>query len=259
MRRRCRRLLIALLSLPSLLPALGALGQSTPLDCDASNLRPIGGASGYTARRGDSRCEGVYQSPVSATGLEVISVTLGPLDFDVELDDHLVVSMPDLGALDADAIRVRAVALPLRTYYRMDTLVAPGQTMRWPVGAVLRPWDLTSDRLGVFGWIDHAGDRVLVPVAVNPEDQSSADDASRVLIKLRSPVRLDRVVWREVADDGSVSDWRPVVERTVRGGEAIAFKLPAGPAGVLRLDFRARRPNSDYWLALDLRIWRPTS
>jgi hypothetical protein len=233
-----------------------AAAQSTPLDCDAS-LRPTAGTSGYTAREADPRCEGVYQSPVSATGLEVVSVTLGPLVFDIEGDDQLVVSLPDLGTLDAKAVRIRAVALPLKTYYRMDGLLPPGRTMRWPIGAVIRPWGLTGARLGAFGWTDRDGERIMIPVSVVPEGRAPIGAAGNVEVTLRSPVHLERLLWREIAGDGSVSDWRPVVERPVQGGEAVRFELPAGPPGVVHLDFRAKRSNSDEWLALDLNVWRP--
>jgi hypothetical protein len=251
-----RRPVVALVGLSLLSHAPVAAAQSTRLDCDPS-VRPIAGGSGYDERIGDPRCEGFFQSPVSATGLEVVSVTLGPLTFDIKTDDELVVSLPDLGELDPEAIRVRAVALPLRMYYRMDTLLAPGRTMRWPVGAVIRPWDLTDARLGAFGSIDRNGERIMIPVAVAAEDEGSTDAAGNVLIKLRSAVRLERLLWRAISPDGSVSDWQPVVERSVQGGEAIPFALPAGPPGVVHLDFRAKRANSDEWLALDLNVWRP--
>ena len=143
-------------------------------------------------------------------------------------------------------------------YYRMDALLAPGRTMRWPVGAVIRPWDLTDARLGAFGSIDRNGERIMIPVAVAPEE-SLDEGAGNVVIKLRSPVRLERLLWREISPDGSVSDWQPVVERPLQGGEAIPFALPAGPPGVVHLEFRAKRANSDEWLALDLNVWRPAA
>ena len=115
--------------------------------------------------------------------------------------------------------------------------------MRWPVGAVIRPWDLTGARLGAFGPIDRNGERIMIPIAVAPEEEASTDAAGKVVIKLRSPVRLERLLWREISPDGSVSDWQPVVERPVQGGEAIPFALPAGPPGVVHLDFRAKRAN----------------
>jgi len=127
------------------------------------------------------------------------------------------------------------------------------------VGAVLRPSHLTSAELGVFGWIERLGKFILIPIAVNPNVQLFADGARHVLVQLRSSVRLDRLVWREVADDGAVSDWQPVVDRPIETGEIIGFELPAGPTGVLHLDFRAKRLNSDDWLSLDLNVWRPAT
>src|SRR5688572_24125356 len=114
-----------------------AAAQTASPRCDTS-LRAIADATGYRARAGDPRCEGVFESPVSVTELEVVSVTVGALSFDIDVHHEVVVAPPDLKGLNAKAVNVRAVALPLRTYYRMDAVLAPGEIFHWPLAAVVR-------------------------------------------------------------------------------------------------------------------------
>src|SRR5262249_47462123 len=102
--------------------------QSLDVSCDA-HLQPIPGSQGYQKRTGAVRCEGMYRSPVSGFGLEVVSFITGGLSFDLERDRQLSVLVPVTPSLLGEAVHVRAVGLPLRTYYRMDALVAPGERL----------------------------------------------------------------------------------------------------------------------------------
>lgn len=254
--RRHRKILLTSVSVLLALDVSFAIGQAIVFECDPS-VSPIGGMLGYAPRKGDARCEGIYQSPANATGPEVVSVTLGRLEFDTNNDDRLAVSLPDLTGMEVGAVWIKAVALPDRTFYRMDSLLVPGETMAWPIGAVIRPWGLADTQLGVLGWLEQDGERVTIPVLVAPEGQQSKKAGDTVEIKLRSSVDLERIVWRSALKDGPVSRWLPVVKGSVRGGEIITFRPPSGPVGVVRLDFSAKRKNTDDWLTLTLNLWRP--
>src|SRR5687768_5596956 len=86
-------------------------GQSDPCD---PQLRPLAGHMGYIWR-GD-RCEGLYLSPVAADDLELVSLVQGKLHFDLQPKTRLQVSAPPIADLAHGPVRIRAVALPLRTY-----------------------------------------------------------------------------------------------------------------------------------------------
>jgi hypothetical protein len=225
-------------------------------DCDAAGLRPVTGAMGYAGRSSDSRCEGFFESPVSGAGLELVSATIGVIDWDAGRADRLIVSAPDVSLPGAGELSLRAVGLPPRLYYRMDATIPTGATLTWPVSDVLAPSGITPADLGVYAWVDGADGRVFVPVRVAA---SAAPPAATgpVVLRLRSYATLDRVVWREVAADGSSSEWRSVTERPHHGGESLSFELPAGAAGPVVLEFRARRAGTDDWLALLVTLWRP--
>src|ERR1043166_1414631 len=87
--------------------------------------------SGYQ-RRGD-RCEGLYVANVGAHSLAAMSFSLGKIRFELDPAVRLQVSAPG----QTQSINVRAVAIPPKTYYRMDAALPAGATMVWPVRDVL--------------------------------------------------------------------------------------------------------------------------
>jgi hypothetical protein len=213
----------------------------------------VAGEIGYAERSGDRRCEGFFSSPVSASGLEVVSVTFGPVDWEPEAD-RLYVGAPDLSPLGAQALQLRAVGLPPRLYYRLDATIASGGTLAWPVADVLAPGGLRPDSIGVYGWIDGPLGRVFVPVVVSAAD---AAESATVVLTLRSFGAVDRLLWREFAPDGQPTRWAPVTEGRLAAGANVAFDLPDGESGLITLEFRALRAGTDDWVPLRATIWRP--
>jgi len=60
------------------------------------------------------------------------------------------------------------VALPPRVYYRMDATVPVNRPLIWPVDALLLPWRLDANKVGIFGWVGTEGERTSVPLQVVP-------------------------------------------------------------------------------------------
>ncbi len=232
-----------------------ALGQSTVDICDPS-LLSVRGVLGYAFRKTDSRCEGIYESPVSASGMKVVSVTLGRLEFNVDRDEGLVISLPDLSGLDIDAVRIRAVALPVRVYYRMDARLVVGETLHWPIGEVVGPLGLSDEQLGVYGWADRGGERIIIPVAVTREGSPNGGQEA-VIITLRSHTELEHVVWRTISAEGIATPFESLIDERVHGGDPIQLTLPPGSPGIIKLDLRGKWPDSDEWQALRFNAWRP--
>jgi len=225
--------------------------------CEDANIRPIQGSSGYRARSNDARCEGFFESPVSVGGLEVVSFTVGNPEFDIQSEDSLAISAPYEGISAAQFVNIRAVALPLRTYYRMDTRLTSTRPMTWPVTPILRPWGLSSKRVGIFGWISRDDRPLFIPIRVGNGKGGSSASTRVLVLKLRSPAPLDRLLWRTGDDRGAKTPWRSVTDSDVRSGETVTFRLPPGPIGIAEFEFRAKRQNTDIWYPLDISIWRP--
>jgi hypothetical protein len=249
------RLVVSVLVLAaSILPNRAGLSQGLDLDCSAFAVRPTAGTYGYRERDGDARCEGFYEPQVSATGLELVSATIGSITFEPATHDRAIIEVPSLPIESADAIAVRIVALPLGLHYRLDARARPGSTLTWPLGAVVEPSRLKSTDLGAFAYFSEEDDRIIVPVMVAPPD--AAPSGSGIELALRSPVDLETVWWRQLHDNGA-SGYQEI-PGFVYGGDVIRFAVPDSDDERLRLEFRARLANSNRQRSLTLTLQRPS-
>lgn len=249
------RLVVSILVLvSSFLPIRTGLTQGLDVDCAAFAVRPTAGTYGYRERNGDARCEGFYEQQVSATGLELVSATIGSITFEPETHDRVIIDVPSVATESAEALVVRVVGLPLGLHYRLDAHASPGSTLTWPLGAVVEPSRLKSTDLGAFAYFSEGSDRVIVPVRVAPPDAASI--SSGIELTLRSPVDLEQVWWRQL-HEGGASDYQDVTG-FVFGGDVIRLAIPDGDGERLRLEFRARLANSNRQRSLTLTLQRPS-
>jgi hypothetical protein len=209
--------------------------------------------------RGDARCEGFYQSPVSAGGLELVSLTAGAVDYKLRSDGTVHITALHARALNSADVRVQARALPLGTYYRMDAPIPASGSMAWPMTAVLAPAKLTADTIGVIAWFRNGTDQVFVPVAVSDRPPPTAGPTSIVAI-LRSPVDLDELRWRSRRDNssGKPSEWKKFETgaHALRAGQSIRLEL-ASAQGAGLVEVSAKTAKSDRWLSLQMRVFEP--
>jgi hypothetical protein len=228
-------------------------GQAQAPPCDA-RLQPITGTVGYVPR--GNRCEGQYVSPVSAPGLELLSLLRGRLTYDLQSPAPLVVIAGGIEDVAPGPLHVRALARPLRTYYRMDALVPREGRLTWPLIEVLAPLRLPADKLGVFGWVETPTGRLFVPLRVV---QGAAPPPGGPLeLVVRSSLDVERVLWRHVIEGqppATPTKWQPAAG-SLPAGQPVAVVLPEGPRAVLRLDLVAKSPHRDEWTELTLRVLR---
>lgn len=117
--------------------------------CDPTLVRPTRDPSAY-GRRGD-RCEGVYIKEVAGSGgLQVASFVESGTPFEIASGERLQVAWSQPGEA---AVRLRAVALQRRVYYRMDVVRDRARTFEWPAD-VLVSLGLQPRDLGVVGWVE---------------------------------------------------------------------------------------------------------
>jgi hypothetical protein len=237
-----------------------ALSPVRAASCDPV-LAPFPGSDlGYTSL-GD-RCEGFYVSNVSSESLEVVSVLHGNLHFDWKPDVVLEVSAPNY---TQGAVNIRAVAIPLKTYYRMDGTVSPKESMRWPIGDVIFPGKLAAQRIGVFGWVGTFSNKTFVPLRVIQKDNvKSAPADENIYLIVRSSVDVETVLWRYSTTMGKrcskFNEWQEYHDAPVNAGWPVTITLPNRPAqnGNICLEIAANDKGSDEWLSLSIRIWRPS-
>jgi hypothetical protein len=105
-------------------------------------------------QRGD-RCEGIYAQQVGKLTLEVRSLVASFEPFDPATQGELEVAWSAPPEAGGRRVRLRALSLMPRTYYRMDA-AATGGAYRWPT-ELLAALGLTRSDLAVAGWLELAG------------------------------------------------------------------------------------------------------
>jgi len=163
--------------------ALVSAQATTAVDpCDPTLVRTTTDPRAY-GRRGD-RCEGVYIKEVAGSGgLQVASFVESGTPFEIATGERLQLAWSQPGEA---AIRLRAVALQRRVYYRMDVVRDRTRTFEWPAD-VLVSLGLQPRDVGVVGWVERplggTVQEVYVPLRVG---------------KAAAPAKTDRYVLRVV-------------------------------------------------------------
>jgi len=249
---KCALQMILVLSLLiATMPRLQAQEDS----CDES-LKPGTGKYGYSLRPSDNRCEGLYISQVSGR-LQIVSLFRGKLNLHSE-HKTIKLSAPGFKELSTSSIHVRAVAIPLNTYYRMDAVITESDPLIWSLDDVVKPIGLNPNQIGIFGWVENNADKVFVPVDVFPEGSTESKGGANLLSTLvvRSAVDIEKLAWRSSQEHSEkVSEWQPYKGDTIRAGQPVSLVLPGGPTAVLHLEVAAK-PSNDTWRRLNLRVLR---
>jgi hypothetical protein len=167
---RAAALLVCLLV--TLLPPRLESQTTTVVDpCDPKLVRSPSDPLAY-GLRGD-RCEGIYIKEVAGSGGLLLAAFTEPFEsFEVKPGDRLTL---EWSAPDTLPVRLRALSLRRRLYYRMDA-VRPAGTRRfeWPAD-VLASLEVKSPELGIVGWVEQrVGARtedVYVPVRLGRRAQ----------------------------------------------------------------------------------------
>lgn len=225
--------------------------------CD-SRLKSVPGSIGYGLRVQGQRCEGLYESTVSAVNLEIVSLLKGKLSFDLGKHESLQVLAPDVSGLLPLPVRVRAIALPLRAYYRMDAVLPPSGVLVWPLSDIVERVKLPAEKIGVFGWVGGDRDKIFVPLEVIAEGEEPASEIEAPIeILVRSAVDIEQLVWRTSLEKAPITGWLEYTGVPVLAGQPVALVLPQGEAAVLRFEVAAKRLNNDKWMKLNIQLFRP--
>jgi hypothetical protein len=220
-------------------------------------LRASPGAAGYQLRGNDRRCEGFYQSPVGAEDIELLSLTAGPVSYNLDLDQTVKLTVPNIQPLNALVMKVQARAIPIGTYYRMDAVIPSATTMSWQTTDVLRPAKLSADVVGVLGWVEHGPNRVFVPISVS--SKGSTEKPTIVAI-VRPSIDLDRLQWRTWIESESqqTAGWRNFTDgsRIIRAGDPVRLELNLATAFSI-VEISAKPKGSDQWTLVRYRLFAP--
>ncbi|SEH06336.1 hypothetical protein [Candidatus Venteria ishoeyi] len=178
--------------------------------CDTS-LRPVSQPALAYKARGADRCEGFYESQVSRAGsLQLVGLMQGRL--------------PAAGMIELSAphtqqhLKLRATALPEKTYYRLDAALQPGKTLSWP-SRIFTEGGVQARDIGVYAYLANAP-KVYAPVQIN-------QGAAQTRLLLQASEAMIRLNWRYAllknGQCGAMKSWREINQD---GGFTAAEVIP---------------------------------
>lgn len=182
---------------------------------------PIAERDGYRERGGGQRCEGIYTSPVAGEALEIVGVTRGRLDYDLE---HTAPSSITLAVTSSKAtpVHVRAVGIPEHLYYEMDADMPADGVLVWPIKEVVAPERIAPIDIGVYAFgAGSGGDPVFIPVSIS--SGAAPTPILQPLIVILRVGDLASLTWRFVPRGGAAGQFNPATIDDNR----ITLTLPA--------------------------------
>jgi|GEM_PF-1159387 len=218
-----------------------------------SKLVAIKGELGYK-KRGNNRYEGFYEKSCGG-GLDVVSLLYGVLHFDWNPEVVLGVHLPDN---IESKVNIRAKAIPLKTYYQMDSQLSPKDVLKWPIDEVIYKAGLKPTVIGVFGWVGSEVDKKFVPIKIFQEGKIPKKN-DKIYLSVRADVDVEKVICRfSEAINGksskSVEGWK-VIADYVNAGHAVTIELPRKNGGELCVEMKAKPEESGTWLPLKITVF----
>lgn len=240
--------LIILISTALISISLLISGSTHAHQCE--QLQSLGGYEGYRQRGSDcsERCEGLYISEVS-TRLQIVSLFTGNLAFPSQRGVILKVKAP--GTI-REPVYVRAMAIPLKTYYRMDSTLRPDCELQWPTGDILISYArLRPDQVGLFGWLGTEENKTLVPLMISNADQNSQE--SSLIMIVRSPVEIEELRWSTTVYEKN-NPQKPLSILPAQGGTVVKIDLSKISVMSFEVEIKARERNGDSSQSLRVNI-----
>jgi hypothetical protein len=242
-----------LLSLLSILLGTSVFGQN----CDSLILQHAleDTALGYRAYA--NRCEGFYHATASSRAFTVVGLTIGALRYEIDPEEVLEISLP----YHQRAVRIRALPIPDKTYYRMDAALGAAQKLSWPIRDVIhkRPFELTCDKMGVLALSGDEGQEIYLPVQAVPS-KATADADRRFHLILSPAFDFADLKYRTIStlagSQKSVGPWEDPQEkkRIYRLGNPITIVFSPEVAGLLDVEVAGRIKNQENWTTKRLRL-----
>jgi hypothetical protein len=211
-------------------------------ECDPVLTEP-GETEEYPYMFRENRCEGFYRAENAAAGLDLIGYTGGLIAYELDSAEIITVKPVASPFIEGEDVNVRAEPFPLRTYYRMDTVVAPGSELEWPVGDVLEKKGLDADKIGVVGWVKSSGhDKTYVPVRLTWRQRDESND-TQLRLFYRSNISLEYFSF----DLQCTGDYKYVdrKQETHRAGRPIVLEVPDEAKGECQARVFALRDEGD--------------
>jgi hypothetical protein len=219
--------------------------------CDSNLLKNADRNPELAYRRFSNRCEGFYGVTVANTTFQVAGLTIGKLIYAMDRKEIVSISLPHH---PNKTIHIQAMAIPDKTFYRMDAELEPGMTLFWPMNDIIykRPKELTSDKIGILAWIKEGDSKIYLPVRA--QSCQKGTDSDKTIQLIVSPSEdIGSFMWRIIKDSSKCkafdSEWKIPKEKKdiYRKGLPITIQLPTKLTSIVYLELTARIKNQEGW------------
>ena len=176
--------------------ALVALAPRVAMaQCDAS-VKPAPGEVGYKKR--PYACEGMYIGLQSApVGVQVVSLVRGALRYSKTPSDSVlyVKARPSASRLEPE-VRVIGRARQANLHWALDGAVRVDSQMRWNLKAVVKPMELDSAKIGVYGLARRRGPDgslggpIFVPLEITRARATSGSEPVELIVRVPMAAEL---------------------------------------------------------------------
>lgn len=212
--------------------------SSLHAQCDP-NLIPANSSPSTAYKQRNGRCEGFLRKPSKgAESLKLVGFTIGKLSYPYDRGKNIIIN---LGTRSTQQIFVRATALPIGVYYRMDAVLDRSSPLVWPTQEILlkHPQTRYSKNISVLGFVMNGNKKVYTPVS--PTD---ASDPQLIYLELVSNTVIHKIKWTIGNHADSV-----VHEYGISPGKKITIKLPRPKtSGHFQIIVRAYNADSKSWV-----------
>jgi hypothetical protein len=206
--------------------------------CD-NTLKPADNAQVAYKARGN-RCEGEYSAQVGAPSLDVVGFTIGIFSYNLVPTESIKITNLDT------VINLRASAIPLNTYYRMDAVLSTGTTFTWDIKDVLLNLRIPSNSLGIYGWFGTERNKIFVPI--KPISTTYDTSKHELYFIVRASTKVLKIEYR-YSKIGQNPGQYEQDNSSFRTGEPITIKLPANLKGTYTIDIAALLQSNGNWIA----------
>lgn len=225
-----KRLVLCFVFITAVLVAFG--------QCD-TNLTPSDNTKIAYKTRG-SKCEGAYTAKVGAPSLDIVGFTVGKFSYKLERNETISIEN-----LSHDNIFIRASAIALNTYYRMDAAIQKNKTLTWDIKDVLLDLHIPSNLLGVYGWSGTEKSKRYSPVKPLSSLYDKTDKKLHLIIRPSSKVL--EVKYRYFRQGDNIPAYQNAAGSGKAGGP-ILIVLPENLSGAYQVDVAALLESKSDWV-----------
>lgn len=204
-------------------------------NCD-HNLETIeNDETSYRAR--GNRCEGFYKSEVASNSIDLVGVLRGQLVYELNEAETIEISTSQY---ISQPLHLRAQAIPLKTYYRMDAQLNVGETFNWPVKDVLFPREITYKQISIYGQYQEGTTDIYVPLRARSQLSTIRND-NILRVVFRPTINVDNIMYNYyVYSTNESTEWINKLRSSCIAGKSFSIDLQYAPSEKLRLTVSAK-------------------